>query len=82
MSTLGTLPNLTIDPVLKGLSIVFPRSARLSIRVLSSLPSLLVVPFVVLTKGLARQMGFVHLLRIKLTVFTLDNVLCLLTDRV
>lgn len=82
VSTLGTLPKLTISPVLKSLGGVFPSTASLRVRVLSSLPSLLVVPFVLLSNGLARGIGGLLLLRVKLTLFKTDNVLCLLSSGV
>ena len=48
VSAVTSLPGLAISPVLEDLSKIFPSASQLEIQMLTSLPSLLIIPFVLL----------------------------------
>ena len=49
ISALNALPGLAVSPILGRLSAIFPHSTELDIQMLSSLPSLLIIPFIILS---------------------------------
>lgn len=48
VSAVTSLPGLAVSPVLEDLSHIFPSASELEVQMLSSLPSLLIIPFVLL----------------------------------
>ena len=48
VSAVTSLPGLAISPILEDLSRIFPSASQLEIQMLTSLPSLLIIPFVLL----------------------------------
>ena len=48
VSALTSLPGLAVSPILGELSTIFPHATELDIQMLTSLPSLLIIPFVLL----------------------------------
>ena len=46
ISAISSLPGLAISPILGDLTKIFPRATELEIQMLTSLPSLLIIPFV------------------------------------
>ena len=48
VSAVTSLPGLAVSPVLEDLSRIFPSASELEVQMLSSLPSLLIIPFVML----------------------------------
>ena len=63
ISALTSLPGLAVSPILGQLSTTFPDASELDIQMLSSLPSLLIIPFILLAGKLAEKRDFVRLLR-------------------
>ena len=53
VSALTSLPGLAVSPILGELSTIFPHATELDIQMLTSLPSLLIIPFVLLAGKLA-----------------------------
>ena len=55
VSALTSLPGLAVSPILGELSTIFPHATELDIQMLTSLPSLLIIPFVLLAGKLAEK---------------------------
>ena len=77
ISALTSLPGLAISPILGKLSTIFPNATELDIQMLSSLPSFLIIPFVILSGKLTDKINNIHLLRIGLIIFGISGVLYL-----
>lgn len=78
ISALNALPGLAVSPILGQMSVIFPHSTELDIQMLSSLPSLLIIPFILLAGKLTEKVDFIRLLQIGLGIFALSGVLYLL----
>lgn len=53
VSAISSLPGLAVSPVLGDLNRIFPKATDLEIQMLTSLPSLLIIPFVLLSGRLS-----------------------------
>lgn len=80
ISAISSLPGLAISPILGDLNRLFPTATDLEIQMLTSLPSLLIIPFVLLSGKLSVQFGKIKLLQIGLTIFFLSGVACLFAE--
>lgn len=78
---LTSLPGLAVSPILGELSTIFPHATELDIQMLTSLPSLLIIPFVLLAGKLAEKRDFIRLLRVGLWLFAASGVLYLFSSR-
>jgi MFS family permease len=81
VSALTSLPGLAVSPILGELSTIFPHATELDIQMLTSLPSLLIIPFVLLAGKLAEKRNFIRLLRVGLWLFAASGVLYLFSSR-
>ena len=81
VSALTSLPGLDFSPILGELSTIFPHATELDIQMLTSLPSLLIIPFVLLAGKLAEKRDFIRLLRVGLWLFAASGVLYLFSSR-
>lgn len=81
VSALTSLPGLAVSPILGELSTIFPHATELDIQMLTSLPSLLIIPFVLLAGKLAEKRDFIRLLRVGLWLFAASGVLYLFSFR-
>lgn len=81
VSALTSLPGLAVSPILGELSTIFPHATELDIQMLTSLPSLLIIPFVLLAGKLAEKRDFIRLLRVGLWLFATSGVLYLFSSR-
>ena len=81
ISALNALPGLAVSPILGKLSVIFPHSTELDIQMLSSLPSLLVIPFILLAGKLTERVNFIRLLQARLAIFALSGILYLLSNK-
>lgn len=81
ISALNALPGLAVSPILGELSTIFPHSSELDIQMLSSLPSLLIIPFIILAGKLTERVNFIQLLQAGLGLFALSGILYLLSDQ-
>ena len=77
VSALTSLPGLAISPILGDLSKIFKHATEFDIQMLTSLPSLLIIPFILLAGRLSGSIGYVRLLTIGLSVFLVSGVLYL-----
>ena len=81
VSALTSLPGLAVSPILGELSTIFPHATELDIQMLTSLPSLLIIPLVLLAGKLAEKRDFIRLLRVGLWLFAASGVLYLFSSR-
>ena len=81
VSALTSLPGLAVSPILGELSTIFPHATELDIQMLTSLPSLLIIPYVLLAGKLAEKRDFIRLLRVGLWLFAASGVLYLFSSR-
>ena len=81
ISALNALPGLAVSPILGKLSAIFPHSTELDIQMLSSLPSLLIIPFIILSGKLTEKINNILLLQLSLVVFSLSGILYLLSTK-
>ena len=72
ISALNALPGLAVSPIL---------ATELDIQMLTSLPSLLIIPFILLSGTLTERVNNIRLLQIGLGIFAASGVLYLLSDR-
>lgn len=75
ISALTSLPGLAVSPILGDLTHIFTHSSELDIEMLTSLPSLMIIPFVLLSGRLTEHLGFMPLLYAGLALFGLSGVL-------
>ncbi len=81
ISALNALPGLAVSPILGQLTHIFPSSSELDIQMLTSLPSLMIIPFVLIAGRLTEKVNNMLLLRIGLGIFLLSGILYFLSDR-
>lgn len=77
VSAISSLPGLAISPILGDMNKIFPHATDLEIQMLTSLPSLLIIPFVLLSGRLSVGKNKLRVLFIGLTIFFLSGVACL-----
>lgn len=77
VSAIASLPGLAVSPILGDLNKVFPRVTDLEIQMLTSLPSLLIIPFVLLSGKLSEGRDKLTILTVGLVIFFLNGVACL-----
>ncbi|WP_418991339.1 MFS transporter [Alistipes sp.] len=77
VSAISSLPGLAISPILGDLNHIFPKATDLQIQMLTSLPSLLIIPFVLLAGKLSIGRDKLKILVVGLTIFFLSGVACL-----
>lgn len=81
ISALNALPGLAVSPILGDLNKIFPRATDLEIQMLSSLPSLLIIPFILLSGKLTEKVNNLLLLQVGLTIFGASGVLYLFSNK-
>lgn len=81
ISALNALPGLAVSPILGDLNKIFPDSTDLEIQMLSSLPSLLIIPFILLSGKLTEKVNNLLLLQVGLTIFGVSGILYLLSNK-
>lgn len=77
ISAIASLPGLAISPILGDLNKIFPKATDLEIQMLTSLPSLLIIPFVLLSGRLSVGKDKLTILIVGLSIFFLSGVACL-----
>ncbi len=75
ISTVTSLPGLAVSPILGKLDTVFKNVSDLEIQMLTSLPNLMIVPFVLLSGKLTESKGKLPMLIIGLSLFLLSGIL-------
>lgn len=80
VSAVVSLPGLAISPILGDLTKIFPKASELEIQMLTSLPSLLIIPFVLIAGHLSVGKDKIKLLAVGLSIFFLSGVACLFAN--
>lgn len=75
ISAVISLPGLAVSPILGDLHTIFPSSSDLEIQMLTSLPSLLIIPFVLLSGRLSVGRDKIKILMIGLSLFFGSGIL-------
>lgn len=76
-----SLPGLAVSPILGDLTKIFPKATDLDIQMLTSLPSLLIIPFILLGGKLTEKVDFVRILKIGLWLFAASGILYLISNK-
>ncbi len=75
ISTVTSLPGLAVSPILGDLDTIFKNVSDLEIQMLSSLPNLMIIPFVLLSGKMTESKGKLSMLIIGLSLFLLSGIL-------
>lgn len=78
VSAVTSLPGLAVSPILGDMNNIFPKASDLEIQMLTSLPSLLIIPFVLLAGRLSTSRNKLTMLYLGLAIFTLCGAACLM----
>ncbi len=81
VSALTALPGLAITPILGDLQSVFPKASQMEIQLLGSLPSLLIIPFILISGYLTQKVNMFKLLIVGLVLFGGTGVLYLVASK-
>ena len=77
VSAVTSLPGLAVSPILEDMSRIFPSASQLEVQMLTSLPSLLIIPFVLLSGWLSQRGESLKLLAIGLAIFFVSGIVCI-----
>lgn len=77
VSAVTSLPGLAVSPILEDLSRIFPSASQLEVQMLTSLPSLLIIPFVLLSGWLSTRGESLKLLAVGLAIFFVSGIVCI-----
>ncbi len=77
VSAVVSLPGLAISPILGDLNKIFPKASDLEIQMLTSLPSLLIIPFVLISGHLSVGKDKMKILFAGLAIFFICGAACL-----
>ena len=80
ISALTSLPGLAVSPILGDLTKIFPKATDLDIQMLTSLPSLLIIPFILLGGKLTEKVDYVRVLKVGLWLFAASGILYLISN--
>ena len=76
VSAIVSLPGLAISPILDDMQSIFPHASELEVQMLESLPSLLIIPFMLLAGRWAVKGNKMTLLVVGTAIFLLSGVWC------
>lgn len=79
ISAIVSLPGLAISPILSNLDKIFPRASMLEVELLESLPSLMIIPAMLLAGRWSVGGGKIKLLVIGSAIFFLSGIGCILS---
>lgn len=75
VSALTSLPGLAVSPISEKLLTVFPTATDLEIQMLTTLPSLLIIPFILFAGFISERIGDIKLLHIGLWLYLISGAL-------
>ena len=76
VSAIVSLPGLAISPILDDMQSIFPHASELEVQMLESLPSLMIIPFMLLAGRWTVKGNKMRLLVIGTAIFLLSGVWC------
>ena len=74
VSAIVSLPGLAISPILDDLDKIFPHASELEVEMLESLPSLMIIPFMLFAGGWSIRGNKIRLLVVGTTIFLLSGI--------
>lgn len=77
ISAIISLPGLAVSPILGSLTKIFPHATDIEIQMLSSIPSLMIIPFILISGYLSTGYDKVKILVIGLIIYILSGVACI-----
>lgn len=78
LSVVTSLPGLAVSPILEQLQAAFPAASQTQIQMLESLPSLLIIPFIIIAGKFSVNLPKRKLLLTGLSIFLLSSILYLI----
>ena len=75
VSALTSLPGLAVSPISEKLLTVFPTATDLEIQMLTTLPSLLIIPFILFAGFISEKIGDIKLLYLGLLLYLISGAL-------
>ena len=75
VAALTSLPGLAVSPILDKLAVIFPKATDFDLQLLTTLPSLLIIPFIFFAGFISNRIGYNKLLNIGLWLFFLSGAL-------
>lgn len=82
ISALTSLPGLAISPISEKLQSVFPEATELDIQMLTTLPSLFIIPFILIVGFISEKVGYIRLLYMGLWVYFSSGTLYFLCSSI
>ena len=82
VSAITSLPGLAISPIMGSLETVFPHASDLEIQMLTSLPSLSIIPFLFLSGRLSMGKNKIRTLFVGLFIFLLSGISCFFVESI
>lgn len=79
VSAVVSLPGLAISPILDDISRIFPHSTELEVSMLESLPSLMIIPFMLLAGRWSVNKNNIRILVVGTVIFLLSGIWSLLS---
>lgn len=79
VSAIVSLPGLAISPILSYIDTIFPHASRLEVEMLESLPSLMIIPFMLLAGRWSVRFSKMRLLVIGTAIFFMSGVGCIIS---
>lgn len=80
ISAITSLPGLAISPILGSLTKIFPQATDIEIEMLSSIPSLMIIPFIILSGYLSVGYNKVKILIAGLLIYIISGTVCIFTN--
>ncbi len=75
VSALTSLPGLAVSPISEKLLTIFPEATQLDIEMLTTLPSLFIIPFILLAGYISEKVGYIRLLYLGLWLYLVSGML-------
>lgn len=82
ISAIISLPGLAVSPILGSLTKIFPHATDIEIEMLSSIPSLMIIPFILLSGYLSVGYDKVKILVIGLLIYIISGAACIFTKSI
>lgn len=79
VSAVVSLPGLAISPILEDLDTIFPSASKLEVEMLESLPSLMIIPFMLLAGRWSVRHSKIRLLVLGCAIFLIGGIGCTLS---
>jgi MFS family permease len=79
VSAIVSLPGLAVSPILDDIDKIFPKAGELEVSMLESLPSLMIIPFMLLAGRWSVKRNKMRMLVIGTSIFLLSGIGCMLS---